>query len=80
MKNEFRIRFATQGDLNQIQCADYLNDADKLVEKLARNEIIVCDDGGQVTGIPRYMWFWDYIPFSLPDHPRWPDISCFAIT
>ncbi len=63
MKGESEIRIATEDDWEQIRSADYLKDPEKLKEKISRKEIIVCDDDGRITGMLRYMWFWDHIPF-----------------
>jgi N-acetylglutamate synthase-like GNAT family acetyltransferase len=63
MKNEATVRFARLEDLSQLKAADWLSNESKILEKIERNEIIVIDEAGQITGLLRYSWFWDYLPF-----------------
>ena len=63
MNKDFEVRIAVLGDLNPIAHADWLLKPNRLREKIERREIIVCDDDGQITGLLRYSWFWEIIPF-----------------
>jgi N-acetylglutamate synthase-like GNAT family acetyltransferase len=63
MKKDLQIRFAEERDWDQLVHADWFSDHEKLHEKIARQEIIVCDEPGQITGLLRYSWFWGYLPF-----------------
>jgi GNAT superfamily N-acetyltransferase len=63
MKEDLQIRFAEQRDWDQLVYADWFPDHEKLQEKIARREMVVCDEGGQITGLLRYSWFWGYLPF-----------------
>jgi N-acetylglutamate synthase-like GNAT family acetyltransferase len=62
-RKNYEIRVANDRDLLWIRHADYIQNQETLEEKIRKREILVCDDNGQITGILRYMWFWDYIPF-----------------
>lgn len=54
---------ATSADFDEVR-ANELGLAPELIEtKIERGEVIVCDDAGQITGILRFQWFWDHLPF-----------------
>lgn len=56
------IRYAEPDDLSGISYADWLG-KERLEEKIERREIFVFSDGDQITGILRFNWFGDYLPF-----------------
>jgi ribosomal protein S18 acetylase RimI-like enzyme len=58
----YEIRHAVADDLDMVKHSDWL-DCDKLAVKIQSREVIVCSDNGQITGILRWGWFWDHLPF-----------------
>lgn len=63
MNLDSQVRLANKDDLDQVR-SNELGVAPELIElKIERKEMIVCDDAGQITGILRFQWFWDYLPF-----------------
>ncbi|MCB1094051.1 MAG: GNAT family N-acetyltransferase [Verrucomicrobiae bacterium] len=58
-----QIRLATEEDIDQVRLNDLGIDPGVIKTKIEWGEILVCDDGGQITGILRFQWFWDHLPF-----------------
>jgi len=58
-----QIRLAGKEDLDQITKRELAIGADVIENKIGLGEVIVTDDCGQITGILRFSWFWDYLPF-----------------
>lgn len=63
MADAYNIRCAELEDLPQLFSLDWLSDSEKIERKIASREIFVGTDGGRITGILRYSWFWDQLPF-----------------
>ncbi len=63
MNQSTDIRLAGKEDLDQITKNELAIGADVIETKIKLGEVIVTDDGGQITGILRFSWFWDYLPF-----------------
>jgi ribosomal protein S18 acetylase RimI-like enzyme len=63
MKTDPQVRIATTADLEQVLSNELGLEPGVIESKIERGEVIVCDDAGQITGILRFQWFWDYLPF-----------------
>ncbi|MEZ5277401.1 MAG: GNAT family N-acetyltransferase [Opitutaceae bacterium] len=63
MNEHFEVRIAVERDFDQIHMADLSIKPEILRTKIGRNEVIVCDESGHITGVLRFQWFWDYLPF-----------------
>lgn len=63
MNQSTHIRLAGKEDLDQIKINELAIGSDVIETKIELGEVIVADDGGQITGILRFSWFWDYLPF-----------------
>ena len=63
MNQSTHIRLARKEDLDQITKSELAIGAGVIEKKIEMGEVIVTDDGGQITGILRFSWFWDYLPF-----------------
>jgi len=63
MNNDADVRLATTADIGQVRSHETGLAAEVIEAKIVNGEVIVCDDAGQITGILRFQWFWDYLPF-----------------
>lgn len=63
MNQATHIRLAVKEDLDQVKANELTIGGDIVETKIELGEVIVADDDGQVTGILRFSWFWDYLPF-----------------
>ena len=63
MNPSTHIRIATKEDLDQVKINELAIGAGVIENKIELGEVIVADDGGKITGILRFSWFWDFLPF-----------------
>ncbi len=63
METYSQVRLAVTPDWDQVRSNELGLSPEVIRTKIERGEVIVCDDAGQITGILRFQWFWDYLPF-----------------
>jgi ribosomal protein S18 acetylase RimI-like enzyme len=57
------VRHGTVEDMEDILSLDKHVEREILAEKIGRNEVLVCTEGGALVGTLRYSMFWDSVPF-----------------
>jgi len=63
MNESTHIRLAVKNDVDQVKRNELTIAGDVIETKIELGEVIVADDDRQITGILRFSWFWDYLPF-----------------